>query len=110
MISFILKKIFGTKNARELKRMQPFVEQINLLEDKMRQKSDAELRAVTADLKQKLDNGAKLDDILPEAFAAGREGGRRVLNMRHFDVQLVGGMTLHKGRIAEMRTGEGKTL
>src|SRR5262245_10593529 len=90
--------------------MQPLVQRINDLEPAMKAKKDAELRGMTGELKQKLDNGATLDDILPEAFATVRETGRRVLNMRHFDVQLIGGMALHGGKIAEMRTGEGKTL
>ncbi len=110
MISSLLKKVFGTKNARELKKLQPQVERINSLEASMKAKKDAELRAMTGEFKQKLDNGASLDDILPEAFAVVRETGRRVLDMRHFDVQLIGGMVLHSGKIAEMRTGEGKTL
>ncbi len=105
-----LQKIFGSKNQREIKKLQPNVDRINRLEPTMEAKSDAELRAVTAELKQKLDNGATLDDVLCEAFAAVREAGRRALGMRHYDVQLIGGMVLHSGRISEMRTGEGKTL
>jgi preprotein translocase subunit SecA len=110
VIQWILRKIIGTKNTRELKKLQPRVAAINELEAKMRAKSDQELRGVTAELRQRLDNGASLDDVLHEAFAAVREAGRRVLNMRHFDVQLLGGMVLHRGAIAEMKTGEGKTL
>jgi len=106
----ILQAIFGSKNQREVKKLQPIVARINQLEAALEAKSDAELRALTADFKQRLDNGATLDDILPEAFAAVREAGKRVLGMRHYDVQLVGGMVLHSGRISEMRTGEGKTL
>jgi preprotein translocase subunit SecA len=106
----IFAKIFGSKNQRELKKMQPVVEHIRGLEDKYKAKSDSELQAMTGELKTKLDNGATLDDILPEAFAAVRETGKRVLKMRHYDVQMIGGMVLHQGRIAEMRTGEGKTL
>jgi preprotein translocase subunit SecA len=90
--------------------MQPKVVAINALEEKLKKLSDADLQAKTVEFKQKLDNGAKLDDLLVEAFAVGREAGRRVLNMRHYDVQLMGGMVLHSGAIAEMKTGEGKTL
>src|SRR5512138_1034360 len=110
MINYILKKIFGTQNARVLKKLRPLVARVNDLEPAMKKRSDAELRGLTAEFKTRLDNGAKLDDILPEAFAAVREAGRRTLGMRHFDVQLVGGMVLHQGSIAEMKTGEGKTL
>src|SRR5215216_1655094 len=106
----LIQKIFGSKNQREIAKLQPQVNQINRLEEAMKAKSDAELKALTADFKQKLDNGASLDDILVEAFAAVREASVRTTGMRHYDVQLVGGMVLHKGRIAEMRTGEGKTL
>jgi len=106
----LLQKIFGSKNQRELKKLQPNVDRINQLEDKLKAKSDAELKAMTAEFKQKLDNGATLDDLLCDAFAAVREASRRVTGMRHYDVQMVGGMVLHSGRIAEMRTGEGKTL
>ena len=105
-----LSNIFPTKNQRELRKMQPRVAAINALEPKIKALSDAELQAKTAELKQKLDNGASLDSLLVEAFAVTREAGWRVLKMRHFDVQLIGGMVLHSGRIAEMRTGEGKTL
>jgi preprotein translocase subunit SecA len=110
MFTWIAKKVFGTSNERAIRRIQPFVVQINALEEKMKALSDAELQAKTPEFKEKLDNGATLDDILVEAFAVCRETGRRVLKMRHYDVQLVGGMVLHKGSIAEMRTGEGKTL
>ncbi len=110
MIDSILAKVFGTKNDREIKAMQPAVAAINALEAEVKKLSDAELAAKTVAFKEKLANGATLDDLLIEAFAVGREAGRRVLNMRHFDVQLIGGMVLHKGKIAEMRTGEGKTL
>jgi preprotein translocase subunit SecA len=88
----------------------PSVDQINALEPKLTKLSDADLKGKTAEFKQKLENGATLDDILVEAFAVCREGGKRILKMRHYDVQLIGGMVLHKGNIAEMRTGEGKTL
>jgi preprotein translocase subunit SecA len=110
VIQWILKKIVGSKNARELKKMVPMVGHINELEATMKAKSDAELQAMTGEFRQRLDQGAKVDDLLPEAFAVVREAGRRVLNMRHYDVQLIGGMVLHRGRIAEMKTGEGKTL
>ncbi|HEY2406461.1 MAG TPA: preprotein translocase subunit SecA [Polyangiaceae bacterium] len=110
MLTWVAKKLFGTSNERAVKRMQPLVVAINGLESKTKELSDAELQAKTPEFKQKLDNGAALDDILVEAFAACREAGRRVLRMRHYDVQLMGGMVLHNGSIAEMRTGEGKTL
>jgi preprotein translocase subunit SecA len=110
MLTWVAKKLFGTSNERAVRRMQPIVSAINQLESKMQKLSDAELQAKTAEFKEKLDNGATLDDLLIEAFAALREASRRVLKMRHYDVQLMGGMVLHKGSIAEMRTGEGKTL
>src|SRR5437763_1653783 len=110
MISFVAKKIFGTKNARVIKGMRPIVERINQLEPSMQAKSDADLREMTAEFRRRLDKGETLDDLLPEAFAVCREAGKRVLGMRHFDVQLMGGMVLHRGGIAEMKTGEGKTL
>ncbi|HXJ21221.1 MAG TPA: preprotein translocase subunit SecA [Polyangia bacterium] len=110
MISYVAKKLFGTKNARVIKGMRPIVERINSLEPTIQAKSDTELRAMTAEFRNRLDQGASLDDLLPEAFAVCREAGKRVLGMRHFDVQLIGGMVLHRGSIAEMKTGEGKTL
>jgi preprotein translocase subunit SecA len=110
MLESTLAKVFGTKHDREIKRLRPIVAAINDLEPQLQQLSDAELASKTADFKQRIANGASLDDLLIEAFAVCREAGRRVLNMRHFDVQLIGGVTLHKGRIAEMKTGEGKTL
>src|SRR3954469_19522420 len=110
MISFVAKKIFGTKNARVIKGMRPIVERINQLEPSMQAKSDADLREMTAEFRRRLEKGETLDDLLPEAFAVCREAGKRVLGMRHFDVQLIGGMVLHRGCIAEMKTGEGKTL
>ena len=133
MISKILPKIFGTKNEREVKRLLPIVQQINALEPQMQQLSNDELRAKTDEFKQRIQAklaarepdaenpkqfeeeqkrilGEALDEVLPEAFAVVREGSRRILNMRHFDVQLIGGMVLHQGKIAEMKTGEGKTL
>src|SRR5215207_9580724 len=105
-----LQSIFGSKNQRELKKLQPLVDQIAGFEPAMQKKSDAELTAMTPDFKRRLDKGATLDEILPEAFALVREAGVRRLGMRHYDVQMIGGMVLHSGRIAEMRTGEGKTL
>jgi preprotein translocase subunit SecA len=110
MLTWVAKKLFGTSNERAIRRLQPLVTAINALEPKMQKLSDAELQAMTPEFKQKLDNGATLDDLLIESFAALREASRRVLKMRHYDVQLLGGMVLHRGAIAEMRTGEGKTL
>ena len=105
-----LKKIFGSRNQRLVKRYQKTVVAINALEPQIKQYTDAELRAKTDEFRQRVANGASLDGLLPEAFAVCREASRRVLKMRHFDVQLIGGMVLHYGKIAEMRTGEGKTL
>src|SRR5213079_2091478 len=110
MIDAVLAKVFGTKNEREVKAMLRIVAEINDLEPAMRELSDIDLAAKTIEFKEKLPQGATLDDLLIEAFAVVREAGRRVLNMRHFDVQLIVGMVLHKGKIAEMKTGEGKTL
>jgi preprotein translocase subunit SecA len=110
MIGNLISKIFGSKNDRELKRMGKVVVKINALEESLAVLSDSELQAKTPEFKQKLADGIALDDILPEAFAVCREASKRVMKMRHFDVQLIGGMTLHEGNIAEMKTGEGKTL
>ncbi|MEI8188924.1 MAG: preprotein translocase subunit SecA, partial [candidate division NC10 bacterium] len=116
MFKHLIHKFVGTKNERELKRLSPRVESINALEPEVRKLSDAELRAKTAVLKERVaaatndDLAAILDEILPDAFAVCREAARRVLNMRHFNTQLIGGMVLHEGKIAEMATGEGKTL
>ncbi|WP_396588788.1 preprotein translocase subunit SecA [Bermanella sp. R86510] len=110
MLVNALTKVFGSKNDRELKRLRKIVNQINELEPGMQALSDAELQAKTQEFKDRLGQGASLDDVLPEAFAAIREASHRVMGMRHFDVQLIGGMSLHNGKIAEMRTGEGKTL
>ncbi len=110
MVRSLIQKIFGTKNARELKRMRRIVTRINALEPQISALDDAELRASTVRLRERLAGGEALDQLLPEAFACVREAGRRVLGMRHFDVQMIGGITLHEGCIAEMRTGEGKTL
>jgi preprotein translocase subunit SecA len=110
MFDAILAKIFGTKNDRQIKAMRPLVAAINDLEPGIRSLSDRELAHKTVEFKERLAQGATLDDLLPEAFAVVREAGRRILNMRHFDVQLMGGIVLHRGKIAEMKTGEGKTL
>jgi preprotein translocase subunit SecA len=110
MISKLLKSVFGSRNDRLLKQYRQTVTRINALEAEIAALSDDALRAKTQEFKQRVQNGATLDDILPEAFAVVREGGKRALQMRHFDVQLIGGMVLHYGKIAEMRTGEGKTL
>lgn len=110
MLTNIAKKIFGSRNDRLLKQYRKSVAAINALEQQMQALSDADLQAKTAEFKQRLADGKTLDDILVEAFAVCREASRRVLGMRHFDVQLIGGMVLHNGKIAEMRTGEGKTL
>ncbi|WP_346798822.1 preprotein translocase subunit SecA [Halomonas sp. Bachu 37] len=110
MINNLLRKVVGSKNDREVKRMQKSVRHINELESELENLDDAELSARTAELRARLDNGEPLDSLLPAAFATVREASKRVMGMRHFDVQMVGGMTLNKGRIAEMKTGEGKTL
>jgi len=110
MLGSVLKKVFGSKNDRILKSLQPLVETINRLEPEIRGLDDAGLTAKTGEFKARLAGGATLDSLLPEAFAVCREAAWRVLGMRHFDVQLIGGMILHQGKIAEMKTGEGKTL
>ena len=137
MINVLIAKIFGTKNEREIKRLMPRVEAVNALEPAMQKLTDEQLRAKTDEFRQRIQERLAsipdqpdadqdrrkeldtartkllneiLDELLVEAFAVVREGGRRVLNMRHFDVQLIGGMVLHQGKIAEMKTGEGKTL
>ncbi len=110
MIGTVLKKVFGTSHEREIKRIQPRVVRIAELEPRFAKMTDAELRGMTGQFKQKLDNGAKLDDLLEEAFATVREASKRTIGLRHYDVQFVGGAVLHRGAIAEMRTGEGKTL
>ena len=110
MLGATLKKVFGSRNERELKKIQPLVEKINSLEPDLIGLTDAELAAFTPKFRERLSKGEALDDILPEAFAVVRETAKRRLNMRHFDVQLMGGMVLHQGKIAEMKTGEGKTL
>src|SRR5437899_1055453 len=110
MIDAILAKIFGTKNERETKALRPTIAAIGELEPGLKQLSDFDLAAKTIEFRKRLAQGATIDDLLIEAFAVVREAGRRFLNMRHFDVQLIGGIVLHRGKIAEMRTGEGKTL
>ena len=110
MLQKVLKKVFGTQNERDLKRLRPMVPAINDRESAVRALSDEDLRGYTTTLRERADQGESLDDLLVDAFAVVREAGRRVLAMRHFDVQLIGGMVLHQGKIAEMKTGEGKTL
>ena len=105
-----LKRFLGDNNDKEINRLQKTVDKINSLEPEMQNFTDAKLAMQTEKFKERLSNGETLDDILPEAFAVAREASRRVLGMRHFDVQLMGGMCLHEGKISEMKTGEGKTL
>ena len=106
----LLSKFFGDSHQKFVKKLQPIVENINSFEEKVKGLSDEQLKEKTKELQQQLTHGKTIDDILPEAFALVREAGKRTLNQRHFDVQLIGGMVLHRGNIAEMRTGEGKTL
>ena len=108
MFNAILTKIVGSKNERDLKKIVPVVQRINELEPQMAGLSDLQLPELTDKFRQRLADGETLDDLLPEAFAAVREASKRVLYMRHFDVQLIGGMVLHHGKIAEMKTGEGQ--
>ncbi len=110
MYKWLIQKIFGTKNERDLKRLRPFAVAINELEPGIQKLTNSQLQTKTAEFKEKLAQGASLDDILFEAFAVVREVSKRILSMRHFDVQLIGGVVLHQGKIAEMKTGEGKTL
>jgi len=110
IVDTVLKKIFGSKYERDIKALQPLADRINAFEPSIAKLSNDELKAKTAEFKERLSQGAMLEDLLPEAFATVREVGKRVLNMRHFDVQLIGGAVLHQGKIAEMKTGEGKTL
>ncbi len=110
MLMQFLSKVFGSKNERELRRMQPFLERVNALEPAMKALSDAELKALTPRYRERRERGEALEELLPEAFAAVREASVRTLGMRHFDVQILGGVVLHEGKIAEMKTGEGKTL
>src|SRR5437660_8360114 len=110
MLDTLVKRFVGSRNDREIKKIQPLVPQINDLEPRVSSLTDEQLHAKTAEFKQRFENGESLEDLLPDAFAVVREIGKRVLNMRHFDVQLIGGVVLHQGRISEMKTGEGKTL
>ena len=110
MLGKVFKKVFGSRNERLVKRMHKTVERINAFEPELEALNDEELKAKTEAFKERLAAGKTLDDILPEAFATAREAGKRVLGMRHYDVQMIGGMVLHQGKITEMRTGEGKTL
>jgi len=110
MIGKIFRVFFGSKNDRELKRMRKLVNKVNALEPEVEKLSDEELKAKTTEFRERYSKGETLDKLLVEAFAVVREASKRVMGMRHFDVQLIGGITLFEGRIAEMRTGEGKTL
>src|SRR2546422_770011 len=110
ILDTLVKKFVGSRNDREIKKIQPLVAKINDLEPRLSSLTDDQLKAKTAEFKQRSENGESLEDLLPDAFAVVRETGKRALNMRHFDVQLIGGVVLHQGRISEMKTGEGKTL
>ena len=110
MISQALAKVFGSKHERDVKKMQPFVAEVNEMEPRIEALSDTELQGMTTTFRERLDQGASLDDLCAEAFAVAREAARRSVQMRPFDVQLMGGLVLHDGKIAEMKTGEGKTL
>ncbi|MFT6202168.1 MAG: preprotein translocase subunit SecA [Candidatus Endobugula sp.] len=110
MFNKLIRKVFGSKNKREIKRMGKLVDKVNRLEDDLSTLNDEQLKAKTAEFRQRLSEGQTLESLIPEAFAVVREASKRTLGLRHFDVQLIGGLTLHEGRIAEMRTGEGKTL
>src|SRR6185369_15118228 len=110
MFGSLVKKIIGSKNERELKKLWPIVAKINEMESSIAKLTDEQLRGKTFEFKERHSRGETLDALLPEAFAVCREAGKRVLGMRHFDVQLIGGMVLHSGKISEMKTGEGKTL
>ncbi|MBW2351425.1 MAG: preprotein translocase subunit SecA, partial [Deltaproteobacteria bacterium] len=110
MIGNLVAKVFGTKHGREVKKLQPLVDRINSLESGIKPLSDEKLKAKTPEFKERLERGESLDELLPETFAVTREAALRVLGLRPFDVQLMGGIVLHQGKIAEMKTGEGKTL
>ena len=110
MILNTLTHLFGTQHERELKSFKPLVDKVNSLEPTMQALSDSELKAKTQQFKEQIKNGQALNELLPESFAVCREASRRVLGLRHYDVQLIGGLVLHQGSIAEMKTGEGKTL
>ena len=106
----LFKKIFGDYSAKEVKRVMPIADKVMALEEEYKALTDEQLQAKTPEFKERLANGETLDDILPEAFAACREASYRVIGLKHFKVQIIGGIILHQGRIAEMKTGEGKTL
>src|SRR5829696_2343405 len=110
IVNTLLAKVIGTQNERDLKKIRPMVAEVNAKEPEIAKLSDSQLREKTEQFRQRLTAGESIDDLLPDAFAVVREAGKRILNMRHFDVQLIGGVVLHRGRIAEMVTGEGKTL
>jgi preprotein translocase subunit SecA len=110
MINYVMKKMIGTKNDREVKRITKIVGKVNSFESEMEKLSEEELKHKTVEFRERLANGETLDQLLPEAFAVVREASKRVLGLRHYDVQMIGGIVLHEGKIAEMRTGEGKTL
>jgi preprotein translocase subunit SecA len=110
MFKTIINSIFGSQNEREIKKMQPIIEAVNGYEPEISKLSDEQLKAKTAEFRERLGKGEALDDLLPEAFAVVREASKRTLGLRHFDVQLMGGYVLHSGKISEMKTGEGKTL
>ena len=110
MLNSLLTRIFGSRNERLLRQFQKNVARINALEPELERLNDHALQAKTTEFRERIARGATLDELLPEAFAVCREASRRVLGMRHYDVQMIGGMVLHSGRISEMRTGEGKTL
>src|SRR4051794_41537515 len=110
MLDTLLAKVVGTQNERELKRLRPIVAQVNALEPSVRSLTDEQLRGKTTGFRERFAAGETLDDLLPEAFAVVREAGRRVLNMRHFDVQLIGGLVLDKGKIAQVENGGGQNL
>ena len=110
MLDSMMRKFFGTKQDRDMRALKPVLEQVNALEPKFKAMSDEELKSQTNRFREQLKNGSTVNDILPEAFAVVREASSRVMNMRHFDVQIMGGIVLHEGKIAEMKTGEGKTL
>ena len=109
-MSNFLARIFGSRNQRVIKRLESLVKQVGALEEEISALDDSALSAKTAEFRQRLDGGETLDKLMPEAFAVVREAGKRVMGMRHFDVQLIGAAVLHQGKIAEMKTGEGKTL
>ncbi len=110
MITALFSKVFGTANDRKVKRLRSYVEHVNQLEPSMQALTDEQLKAKTNEFRERIQNGTHLDFLLPEAFAAVREAAKRTIGQRHYDVQIMGGITLHQGKIAEMKTGEGKTL